>query len=136
MEVSNEMLIDVALNIIGFVAAGAFVNVIYSIFMRKNKVHESPPKLEMLERTLELAHQGKMQPNSKIEFVDFRSKNNPLSKTSPIEKANAAPANRFQRNRLEIIDQVEKMLAAGRSAHKMQRKLPMSETVRGAANDQ
>ncbi len=148
MDISNEMLIDVGFNALGSVLAGIMLFVIYSMFTRRNKVSHSGQKLAVTENSPESLIQSKSSENGKIEFVDFRSRISAAPKTLANEESLAGPANRFQRNRLEIIKQAQEMLAAGKPSHVIRQKLPMAEagwqmnekgqrirSVRGAVND-
>ncbi len=137
MGISNDLMIDVALNVVGFILAGLFTAVIYSMITKRKQGMSSDIQGNGNSGRIAIATPTASSPAGKIEFVDFKSgserKNAPASKLTESK----VPASQFQRNRIEVIKQAQEMLSATRP--KFQNRLrPVVEDriVKEAANDQ
>jgi len=148
MEISNEMLIDVALNVVGFVLAGLLTAVIYSMFGRKDKSATSFDQYGADGGNIAMAP-SRGRAGGKIEFIDFQSKGNSSAKPALSNVNSAGESSQFQRNRLEVIKQASEMLNGGKMTQDIRRNLAMTDSdlqilnqgrkvlaKRGAANDQ
>ena len=125
MDFSNALLIDTAIIAAGYIFAGAFSVLIYSVVTRRHRevqlVNFLPEEGEIKEKQVE-----RTEPKNQFEFVRFeQSKKEPDSE--PLEeKTNYLKSGRLQRNRLEVIQQAKKMMSSGKAAEEIRKILPLS----------
>ncbi len=127
MEIANEQLIDVALNMVGFVLAGILMTVIHSMIY-KNEKAAPKPKLTVEATDIAQPVPANSRTGANIEFIDFQSKGVPANRSAI---ANDSPLNQpsqFQRNRMEVIKQATDMLGGGQATRNVRRSLPMRES--------
>ncbi len=123
MNISNEIMIDAALNILGFILAGCLMGLIYSsLFKRSTSRNTVATARASVEKSKEAGMTN--QENSRIEFVDFKG-NSKNTMPAPVVQS-PYPHSKFQQNRLEVIKQAREMLSRSGA----------TRTVRGVANDQ
>ena len=123
MDVIDDRIIDVGLNVIGFIAAGLFWMVVYTAITRNRKartvagndVQASLPDLAAAEK-------------QKAEFIDLNSMPARYDSVNTIPSP-AISANRAdtRRDRLEIIQIAREMIKKGASDEKIRNALPISK---------
>lgn len=123
MEISQDFLIDLALNIGGYVLAGALSVLLYSIFMRKKNAPApvpttSVPPAETISADIEPPVQTR-----RIEFIRLGDKAEDEPKVSRETSTGTA-----RRDRAEIIRIARNMLKAGAPIDRIKRVLPVSES--------
>lgn len=119
MDVLNDRIIDIGLNVIGFIAAGLFWMVVYTTIIKNRKARvvvgidaQKPPP--------DPTETDKHKP----EFIDFNS----MPVRSDLVNTVPSPANRTgtRRNRLEIIRIAREMIKNGADDEKIRNTLPIS----------
>jgi len=125
MDFSNGLLIDTAIIAAGYIFAGAFSVLIYSVATKRHRevqlVNFLPEEGEIKEKKVEGSN-----PKNQFEFVRFdQSKKGPAREPLP-EKTDYLKSGRLQRNRLEIIQQAKTMMSSGRAAAEIRKILPLS----------
>jgi hypothetical protein len=146
MNYSNDLMIDTALNIAGFLVSGLLLMVFYSMFNKRNSKDIAAASENGAEVTEKIEEAETREPRGKVEFVNFQNRTSKVAE--PISFANDS-SSRFQRNRLEVIRQAREMLNSGKSTESIRNRLPIAEAelnmisqtrnnrnLRGAANDQ
>ncbi|HOP05790.1 MAG TPA: hypothetical protein PLF13_00725 [candidate division Zixibacteria bacterium] len=127
MELSSNIILDMALNIAGYLAAGALSLIVYSAFSnRRTETAEAAAS-----PTLAAAAPGVMPPKPTEQTGSFVNLSNPKApETAPTPTRPAVvPTTRMARtDRNDIHRIAREMLKAGASAEKIQRVLPISET--------
>ncbi len=116
MELSNDLLIDLGLNVAGFLAAAGLMMVVRSIFSGSKKtveVRQQVPPVTLPNKTTHRA-QSTEQPISVISFGN----GNTASNDGTTEQ---------RRNRAEVIRIARKMIASGTPTEKIRSTLPLSE---------
>ena len=119
MDVLNDRIIDVGLNVIGFIAAGLFWMVVYTTITKNRKArtvagndaHASLPDPAAADK-------------QKPEFIDFNSM--PVRHYSVNTVPSSANRAGTRRNRLEIIRIAREMIKNGASDEKIRNALPIS----------
>lgn len=150
MTVSNDLIIEVALNVVGFLASGGLMIVAFSMFFRKNNTAVSasaepeyvPVSSEEKETESEKITDKEL--GGKIEFVNFQNSKHATEQS----QQRVDTGRRFHRNRIEVIKQAKEMLKAGKSTIDVRHALPIAEaeldlirrqregrSLQGAAND-
>ena len=131
MELSQEFLIDMAINAGGYLFAG-IISIIFYAMMTKKKV--SPVFEEVISETqkttqsMEQPHATNSSPERKVEFIAFgHEQTEPAVIQKNQETVNSSEAN-GRMNRREVINLVKKMLLAGATHDKIKRILPVSES--------
>jgi len=148
MTIPSDLLINTALNIVGYVSAGALLILIYSMFKSSTKSGEKAPSINEVKSVAIMAEAKIDSSDHRIEFVDFQNLRRAAGELAGNDEQTAAPSSRFQRNRLEVIKQAREMLNAGKSVNDIRRRLPIAEaemhmigrnskvgSMRGAVND-
>ena len=119
MDVLNDRIIDVGLNIIGFIAAGLFWMVVYTTITKKSKaravVDTDVPVSLPVPATVD---------KKKPEFIDFNSM--PVRTDSVNTVPSTANRAGTRRNRLEIIRIAREMINDGASDENIRNALPIS----------
>ncbi|MGH8015126.1 MAG: hypothetical protein ACREBV_02945 [Candidatus Zixiibacteriota bacterium] len=149
MTISNELLIDAAMNAAGYLLAGTFMVLICWMFLKRCEKKRDLAVVQSHETISERVTSPAANNAGKIEFVDFKgnSYNNPKSKE--ISDNAGRPDNKLQRNQLKIIAQANEMLQRGNASQKTVRHSRIAEKgwsetrshsaahlVIGVANDQ
>jgi len=126
MDVLNDQLIDVGLNILGYLIASALGMLVYSTFHRREKAPTAAAATvpQTAAKPVAVPVEGKKQ----LEFVTFR--NSDSSEMNEVSVP-AEPKARVDRNkrsdRAEIIRLARGMIKAGASGETVRRTLPISE---------
>jgi hypothetical protein len=128
MEVSQDQLIDVGLNVIGFLAAGGLLLLISSFF-RKDR--ETIPAVEAVATTapepepVDLSEEDTPAPD--LEFMSFSPPNAEAAVDGSDSVKSAPSAEVSRRDRSEIIRVAREMIQARRTTEEIANKLPLSE---------
>lgn len=128
MSINNAMLIDLALNVVGYVAAGALSLVVYSMFRRGPRSATRSESVAMKSASqLEPAMMpgGTAPDNRVMQYVNFgesaRNDDGPQSLT-------------MRRNRAEVLRVARGMLRSGASDHDIKAALPVSDAELAVLN--
>lgn len=128
MEISQQFLIDMALNIGGYVLAGLVSVVVYALLQRKNE----PPTAAQV--AVEDVPEQKPRPltsrdgdNRRIEFIKLGERATAANEIGSPESPPNAAAVGDRRNRAETIRIARTMLKAGASNDKIKRLIPISD---------
>ncbi len=122
MDISTLMMTDIALNVVGYLAAGALAVLIYSAFKR-DKAPAEQPQPEQAAVAPEVTRQGDRR---KVEFIRFGE----MAESDAPDVASILPDDtgiKSRRDRSDIIRVARTMLRAGAPADKIRRVLPISE---------
>ena len=134
MELSQQIIIEVALNIVGYLAAGALSILIYRNFARPAGRNTTSPEVES-ERAMKSEPLTESAPprelTRSVEFINFgtgvssrpASPAKMLSNSTVRGGANAA----VRRDRADIIRIAKEMMKAGATAEKIKGVIPISE---------
>lgn len=119
MEFSPEMMTDIALNAIGYLAAGALSVVIYVLFTgrghRRERRVAAPAEAMSTDQTRSNHESGS---GRSVQFVRLNQQ--------PQDEVTPAYMER-RRNRVEVIGQARRMLDEGVPASKIKQSLPISD---------
>ena len=128
MDISQQFLIDMALNVGGYVLAGALGILIFSMFKRRKEVPvpvKSEPTPEISAASIDA--EAVVGEKRRVEFVRLGQQNTAarpaINKTDTNDSAVAGD----RRNRTETIRIARTMLKAGASAEKIKRVIPISD---------
>jgi hypothetical protein len=126
MDVLSDQLIDIGLNILGYLIAGALGMLIYSTFHRKSEAPAVTPvtPAPITEKPAAESAEGKRS----LEFVTFRKpdKAETAEVTAPAESKPQVDRNK-RSDRAEVIRLARGMIKAGASGETIRRTLPISE---------
>lgn len=126
MELSREIIIDVVLNIAGYVTAGALWLVLWSLFSDRSKAPVQTSPLQtvppMRERTV-----GESSGERRAEFISLKADATYADAEVQERDRLRAEATRYQRNRAEVIRIARSMLQSGSSKDKVRSLLPISD---------
>lgn len=132
---SAGTLVDVALNVVGFLAAGGFFLVISSMIRDRRKRKSTTA---VTEQPLPNANAPEPAVDGKtsLSFVSLaserRGQTTETEKSAPVETA----AESMRRNRAEVIEMARKMIAARESREAIAGKLPISEAELSMLSEQ
>ena len=129
MEISQQFLIDMALNIGGYLLAGALGIVIYSLFKRRTKVavkSESDP-LPANDTPPQATATGSSEDGHRLEFIKLGEKPGRVSPNTNPSPGAAAEDIARRRDRAETIRVARTMLKAGAPHEKIKRLIPISD---------
>jgi hypothetical protein len=120
MEFSREIIVDVLLNMAGYVTAGALWLVLWSAFNSRNKSVAQPAVAREVGRTPGQAAE------KRAEFVSLKTDATPDTESGERDRLRAE-VTRYQRNRSEVIRLAREMLRSGSTQEKVRSLLPISE---------
>ncbi|MEW6412650.1 MAG: hypothetical protein AB1483_09285 [Candidatus Zixiibacteriota bacterium] len=128
MEISQEFMIDMALNIGGYLLAGAVSVLIYSLFAGRKKsapvaepvqtAEVTPPADEVISTPTE---------KRRVEFIRLAHENATAADIETRAVRAEQPHGGDRRDRAEIIRIARSMLKAGATSERIKRVLPISE---------
>ena len=123
MEFSQNTIIDLALNVGGFLAAGALWTVLYALFTRpssrgRSAQNDVPAEASAASAAIGDAVRQKRSP----QFIDLTTG----SRASELGK-NASAPDQYRRNRSEVIRLARAMLKDGRSQQQVRDLLPITD---------
>ena len=128
--ISPDQAIDVGLNIIGFLAAGALMMVVSSMLQRNRRTETID---EVAEKPAEAstaapkeADKPEEQSRSSVSFVSFGDKPN-RPETTPTDRSPRANVPSGRRNRAEVIRLAKEMIDARKSGEEIRKRLPITE---------
>lgn len=133
MEISNEMMIDVALNAAGFILAGVLTIVVYSMFGRKKKSAASTDLYSAANGKDALASTHG-QAGARIEFIDFQSKENTVIKPAITNVNSAGGSSQFEKNRMEVFNQAKAMINGGQRTPDIRRNAALTNSNLNISN--
>lgn len=129
MDISQELIIDVALNAAGYLTAALLSIVLYSIFIRRNTSPGGIATQPAAEVPVPTTSEGSPRSTNSSEFIKLGSESSqsgshfrPKSTTSPSTTSRAG-----RRDRSSIVEIATKMLKAGAGVDKIKDVLPISE---------
>lgn len=129
MEISQQFLIDMALNVGGYLLAGALGIVIYSFFNRRKKVavaYENGP-VPAAGTPVEPPATGSGEEGHRIEFIKLGEKPDQVISTPDPGPAAKAEDVARRRDRADTIRVARTMLKAGAPHEKIKRLIPISD---------
>ena len=126
MELSSSMIIDIALNAAGYIAAGILSVTIYSMFTRRQVISG---KATVPSRKTATEHPPTREAvtDKNFQFVDFAGAQPEVNKSEEATHQVPAATGRGRKDRADIIRVAREMLKAGASADRIQKVLPISE---------
>ena len=128
MEVSQDQLIGIALNALGYLAAGALWMVIYSFFKERKKAVAavSKPVKETVEAKEPETAAPPAREKTPVEFINLSRSTGTSGKPQATVPA-SGPAEQNRRNRAEVIKMAQEMLKANVNSEKIKHTLPITE---------
>jgi len=127
MDISQEFLIDMAVNMGGYVLAGLISVLVYALLHRRRR--SAAPDVNPVEVH---EHESEPQPasekvNRRLEFIKLGERPDAAANEDSLESAPNTVATGDRRNRAEIIRIARTMLKAGASDEKIKRLIPISD---------
>jgi hypothetical protein len=130
MEVVNTQILNIGLNVLGYLVAAALGMLVYSAFQSRRRRPVPVPVSTPTPIEKEVTAAPEPSPNdarSNYEFVDLRQTSTAEdSETSITEESETKPAKGY-RDRPEIVRLARKMVKAGTSREMIKRTLPISD---------
>ena len=128
MEVTQDQLIGIALNALGYLAAGALWMVIYSFFKERKKAGVAVSEPVNLNREPKKASAAASTEREKaaVEFISLSPSDRPSEprvRTAPAP----GPTGQSRRNRAEVIRLAREMLKENVNSEKIKHTLPITE---------
>ena len=128
MEISQQFLIDMALNVGGYVLAGALGILLFSMFRRRKEVPVPVNSEPTLEETPAPDGAGTVVgERRRVEFVRLGRQDIAERSTVKTTDTTGTASVGDRRNRTETIRIARTMLKAGASAEKIKRVIPISD---------
>ena len=127
MEVFNEQIVDIGLNVLGYLVAGGLGVLIYSVFQRRPRPIEATAAAAV---TPDPVPEAPARPSARqdFEFVNLRSEpRNATPKDTDETPTPPRPAT-AHRDRKEIIRLARQMIKAGAAGEQITRTLPISQS--------
>lgn len=133
MELSQEFLIDMAINALGYLFAGVISVLLYAMLQKKKSTVELDEIVEDSAMYEQAAAEKKANiettSNRKVEFITFGNNHQESIEKQPVIKNDISQGqNNGRMNRKEVINLAKKMLLAGASNEKIKKILPVSES--------
>ncbi|HVP06961.1 MAG TPA: hypothetical protein VMS71_03890 [Candidatus Acidoferrum sp.] len=128
MTISQDMIIDVALNVAGYLAAAGLLLIIGSLFRRTPKrAKATAPVTESVAQDT-LSRTERTTERRRLEFVNLKSDTaRPEDQSRPVQKAGREDIGAYRRNRVEVMRLAREMLEAGSTRERVRETLPISE---------
>jgi hypothetical protein len=122
MEVTIDQIIDVGLNVVGFLAAGGLMMLLFSPSRRRDRA----PAAKTKPSVAEAPSAGPASPSTAraASFVSLTGSGETPPSSRPPRTASATPG---RRDRAEVIRIAREMIAAKRSNREISDRLPISE---------
>ena len=122
MDISQEMLIDLALNILSFLIAGILSVMLYSIYQKKqSKLKKNQPNKTLENITLPDKEEMVINNKSSAEYIQFNTKDNNRIRNI----TGRGNITRFN-NRDMVLESALNMISRGVSESKIKAALPIS----------
>ncbi len=125
MDISQDMLINVGLDMIGFLAAGGLLLVIYSMFQRRNHqpVRQQQQQTPVLSTTSSSTVSAPSPVRSQMEFVRFGEPQSVSRQGKDISDNQSEGWSK----RASVIKTARNMITAGASVEDVRAALPLSD---------
>ena len=124
--ISNEMLLDIGLNLAGFLTAGGMLGIVYSLFFRRSRTRVATAPKSNAEPTAQPAvADGPAPKDEHLEFIDFKNmtwNTNNYSRTRT-SRSGGHPA----RNRQDVLRLAKQLLSQKHEERELKRKLPITD---------
>ncbi len=126
MDVINDRIVDVGLNVLGYLIAGGLGMLLHStVLQRRLRRAEKPDAPVVTEKpTAKRVVIG--DPCEGLEFVSFGAETGPA--VTPVAPEPVTQVGSTHRNRREIIRLAREMLEAGTAGEQIRRTLPISQS--------
>lgn len=122
MDISQEMLIDLALSVLSFLIAGIFSVMLYSIYQKKqSKLKKNQPNKTLENITLPDKEEMVINNKSSAEYIQFNTKDNNRIRNI----TGRGNITRFN-NRDMVLESALNMISRGVSESKIKAALPIS----------
>ncbi len=131
MELSQEFLIDMAINAGGYLLAGIISIICYAMMQKKKSVPTFEEVVSDKQNLLHAIRQPQaIEPSSdrKVEFIAFGNEQSESTVLQKTEVKNVISETSSRMSRKEAISLAKKMLLAGATHEKIKRNLPVSES--------
>lgn len=127
MELSQELMVDIALNVVGYLAAAGLAAIIFSLG-RGNRTNTGSAAASSSNGVSysEFGNPESVQMSGAPTFVQFGQFDKTSSDKTATAGGNKKPDN-SRRDRVSIVRTARMMLKAGASSEKIKRVLPISE---------
>jgi hypothetical protein len=130
MNISLDRAIDAGLNVIGFLAAGALMMVVSSMFQRNRRTGTIDEVAAMPTEAPAAAPKEAESPEehsrSSVSFVSFGDQPK-RPETTAIDRTPKANVSGGRRNRAEVIRLAREMIEARQSGEEIRKRLPITE---------
>ncbi len=132
MELSQEMIIDIAMNAAGYVIVSILAVIIYTIFQKKDTetIGASTSAALIVKRAPAKNIRNERPVNEKIEFINFLTDSNSTEDKADLVQDEEIPIkienNTARRDRSDIIRIAKEMLKAGADNDRIMGVLPIS----------
>ncbi|MBD3257175.1 hypothetical protein GF377_01985 [candidate division GN15 bacterium] len=124
MDVPHEQLIDIGLNVLGYLVAATLGMVVYSFFGRRRPVTDrEAAAVQVAAAAAPEASEG----NRKMNFVDFRRSDSSEPNGDLAGAVSRTSSHGARRDRAEIIRLAREMIAARTPQETIKRTLPISD---------
>jgi hypothetical protein len=122
MEISQDVIIDTILNVVGFLAAGGLAIIMYAALRRPKKEPSGTGKVNFQSPDARLNNPNDVSEGTRrIEFVKLNRSQDSSS------SLRAASSEIHRRNRVEIVRLARQLVEAGASAERVKAVLPISD---------
>jgi hypothetical protein len=119
MEFSPDMMMDIALNAVGYLAAGALSVVIYVLFTGRGRRADASAYAPSGSTAAESARAGGVDDGGRsVEFVRLSQQRTEAARPAYMEQ---------RRNRVEVIGRARRMLDDGVPTEQIKKSLPISD---------
>ncbi len=129
MEVSQEQLLSIALNVLGYIAAGLFWMMLYSFFKDRKKLNmvasSTGKNAGNGERLIPKAPAYKG--NTAVEFINLSASSQPDMHNPSAVLSDSDTREQVRRNRAEVIRLAREMLKANHTNENIKHTLPITE---------
>ncbi len=127
MELTSDVMFNLALNAIGYLAAGAFGVVVASIIKMRRQA--APSRAEDGESTRP-AMAGAASDRGRVQFIDLGGRAGERTEAAAVDASTDAHP-KARRDRAEVLRMARQMLKAGAGPERVMQVLPVSETELG-----
>ncbi|MDF1545006.1 MAG: hypothetical protein P1R58_07885 [bacterium] len=132
MDISQEVLIEVALTLIGYLASGALAIMIYRMVTRPKANNQTQESVRTAaRRTEEPLSETQLEPDrlaNSAEFINFGAPSPSAPKLLSSSKIDYAVSRAARRDRADIIRIAREMMKAGATTEKIKGVIPISES--------
>lgn len=126
MDVINDRIVDVGLNVLGYLVAGGLGMLLHSTVLQRRLRRAEKPAVPVATERPVAKRVIIGDPCEGLEFVSFGEETGPAA--TPVAPEPASRAGSTHRNRREIIRLAREMLEAGTGGDQIRRTLPISQS--------